>query len=332
MEQTRWAVLGPGVISGFFARALRHSVHGVLHAVGSRDADRAARFAGEHGAAVSGTHAEVLARDDVDAVYIGTVHTTHAELATAALESGKAVLCEKPLTPTASETAALLDAAASARVPFLEAYKYRFGPLAEELRRVVADGVIGRPVHVEASFGGAAASRSGRLFDPTLAGGAILDVGCYPVSLAVGIATWAGIPGGSSPTVLAAAGRIGGTGVDEWTSATIDLGGVTAAVHTSIVHSQAPRVLIHGSAGTIDLPNVWGTRTESGTELEVRTVGEPRRVRLSSVDPMAAEADAISAALVHGQVEVPQVSWAESIRIAAICDAWRTALTAAQDR
>ena len=151
MERTRWAVLGPGVISGFFARALPRSEHGLLHAVGSSDPTRAQVFAREHGAPVAGGYAEVLARDDVDAVYIGTVHTTHAELCTAALEAGKAVLCEKPVTTTAADTRAVLAVADRASVPFLEAYKYRFGPLADELRRIVRDGAIGRPVHVEAA-------------------------------------------------------------------------------------------------------------------------------------------------------------------------------------
>lgn len=90
----RWAILGAGVISGDFAVGLRSASLGVLHAVGARDAERAAAFAAAHGAPVSGTTAQILAREDVDAVYIGTVHTTHVALARAALLAGKAVLCK----------------------------------------------------------------------------------------------------------------------------------------------------------------------------------------------------------------------------------------------
>jgi dihydrodiol dehydrogenase / D-xylose 1-dehydrogenase (NADP) len=327
VARTRWAVLGPGVISGFFARSLLRSEHGVLHVVGSRDATRAAGFAREHDAPVSGTYAEVLARDDVDAVYVGTVHTTHAELAIAALAAGKAVLCEKPVTPNPADTRAVLAVAAQAGVPFMEAYKYRFGPLADELRRLIADGVIGRPVHVDAAYGGTAATRTGRLFDPALAGGAILDVGGYPVSLAVGLAAWAGLVGpDTSPTLLAAAGELGDTGVDEWASATVDLGGLTASVHTSIRHNQLPRVIIHGSAGAIDLPSIWGSRTDSGPEIEVLTVGEPVRRTLSTIDPMAAEADAISLALADGRTEVPEMTWAETVLVAEVLEVWRRGL------
>lgn len=327
MQRTRWAVLGSGVISGFFARALPRSQHGVLHAVGSRDAARAAEFAREYDAPVSGTYADVLARDDIDAVYLGTVHTTHAELAIAALAAGKAVLCEKPVTPTAAETARVLEAASGSGRPFLEAFKYRFGPLADELRRVIESEAIGRPVHLEAAFGGASATRVGRLFDPALAGGAILDVGAYPASLAVGVASWAGwVDSDTSPRVLSSAGRVGTTGVDEWASATVALGGLTAAVHTSIVHHQIPRVIIRGSAGTLELSNVWGSRTDSGPQIIVRTTGDPQVLDLPAVDPMAAEADAVSLALAEGRGEVPQMTWAETSLTAELLDLWRAGL------
>ena len=315
------------MISGFFARDLTHAEHGVLHAVGSRDLLRAAEFAREYDASLSGDYAEVINAHDVDAVYIGTVHTTHAELAIAALEAGKAVLCEKPVTPTTAETRTVLAAAQRSGRPFLEAYKYRFGPLADRLRQTIADGVIGRPVHVEAAFGGHTPSREGRLFDPALAGGAILDVGGYPASLAVGVASWAGLLDGDvRPALLSAAGRIGETGVDEWASATVDLGGMTASVHTSIVHNQVPRVIIRGTAGSLEIPHVWGSRWASGTELELRTTTDPQLVTLPEAHPMAAEADAVSLALAEGRAEVPQMPWAETIMVAEVLDQWRAAL------
>ncbi len=326
-SRTRWAVLGPGVISGYFAHALRRSRYGALFAVGSRDRVRARAFADQHGAVVSGSYAEILQRDDVDAVYVGTVHTTHAELAIAALEAGKAVLCEKPVTPTPSDTRAVLAAAERAGLPFLEAYKYRFGPLTVEVRRLISTGVIGRPLHVDASYGGAATARTGRLFDPELAGGAILDVGGYPVSLAVGVAGWAGLVGaGTRPSLRSVTGLIGGTGVDEWTTAAVDLGGLLATVHTSLVAVQVPRVVIRGSAGSLELPSIWGSRTESGVGAVVHTTGAPRRITVPVVDPMAAEADAVSLALAEGRTEVPEMTWAETALVAETLHLWRAGL------
>ncbi|WP_313555974.1 Gfo/Idh/MocA family protein [Miniimonas arenae] len=332
----RWAVLGPGAISRDFVTGLQASATGVLHAVGSRDAGRAAAFAAEHGAPVAGEAHEILARDDVDAVYVGTVHPAHLELAVAALEAGKAVLCEKPLTPSAADTAQLLAAAAQAGVPFVEAFKYRFGPYAHLLRRLVEEDVVGRPLELHAAMGFTAGSKTGRLFDPALAGGAILDVGCYPVSLAVAVAAWAGLldaadgEGEGEPRrlgVRSAVGHVGETGVDERAEAVLAVGGLDARVATAIVADLPRDVVLRGSAGWIDLPDVWGSRTESGTRLVVHADGEPPfPIQVPVVQPMAAEADAVAAALAAGRGQAPEMPWAESAVIAGLLEDWRRAL------
>lgn len=331
VSTTRWAILGPGTIGACFARSLAGSGRGSLHAVGSRDPARAATFAAAYGAEVSGRYADVLGRDDIDAVYVATVHTTHADLAIAALDAGLAVLCEKPVTPDPDRTQAVLAAARRAGRPFLEAYKYRFGPLAQTLRQLVTDGTIGTPLHVDAAYGGVADRGTVRLFDPALAGGAILDVGGYPVSLAVGVAAWAGL---LTPDVrgrlVSATGAVGETGVDEWASATFDLGGLVATTHTSIVANQHRGVVVHGSAGTLELTNPWGSRTASGQQLILHGHGDPRTITVDAVDPMAAEADAISEALARGRSEVPEMTWLETSVVADHLATWRAAIDPAQ--
>jgi dihydrodiol dehydrogenase / D-xylose 1-dehydrogenase (NADP) len=332
MAKTRWAILGPGMISNNFADSLEHAQLGGLHAVGSSNVERAAAFAAERGASVSGTYQDILARDDVDAVYIGTVHTTHAELAIAALEAGKAVLCEKPVTPTPEATAGVLAAVKASGRPFLEAYKFRFGPLADELRSVILRGDIGTPLRLDASFGFAAAERTGRLFDPTLAGGAILDVGGYPASLAVGIATWAGLtanPATGTPVVSAIEGELDEQGVDLWADANVTFGEFVASIHTSIVTELTQTSRLYGTDGWIDFPDVWGSRQQSGTTFTVHPTGDdPARViTVDAVDPMAAEADAISLALAEGRAEVSEMTWAETTTIAAVLADWRRGLS-----
>lgn len=323
--QTRWAVLGPGSISGFFARALPHSRFGTLHAVGSSDVGRAAAFAAEHGAAVAGTYDEILDRDDVDAVYVGTVNTTHARLAESALAAGKAVLCEKPATPTLEETEQLLAAAGSYGLPFLEAYKGRFGPFAHRLAELIADGAVGEVQALEASFGFAAGGRSGRLFDPGLAGGALLDVGGYPASLAVGVAAWAGLD--LEPSVGDVAGRIGDTGVDEEASAVVRFGGFAASIRTAIVADLPDEAVIEGSEGRLVLPDAWGSRTESARTILVERRGaEPVQIDLDVIDPFAAEADAVSLALAEGRAQIPEFPWAHTHATARVLSDWRAAL------
>ncbi|PRY68425.1 putative dehydrogenase [Glaciihabitans tibetensis] len=327
MSTTRWAILGPGTISGNFADSLEHSQLGVLHAVGSSNAERAAQFARDRNAPFSGTYQDILSRDDIDAVYIGTVHTTHAELAIAALEAGKAVLCEKPVTPTPEATAQVLAAAQASQRPFLEAYKYRFGPLADELRAILSRGEIGTLERLEASGGFAAPEHTGRLFDPALAGGAILDMGGYPVSLAVAFAEWAGIASASA-TITDIDGELGAEGVDVWARADVTMGGFVATVRTAIVSDLPDESRLFGSDGWIELPNVWGSRQlSSGSAIIHRTGEEPRRVEVDVVDPMAAEADAVSLALADGRAEIPEMTWAETSTVADILAEWRRGLS-----
>ena len=328
MKTTRWAILGPGDIGGWFARALPASAHGTLHAVGSTNPDRAAAFAATHGAPVTGSYEELLARDDIDAVYISTVNTTHADLAVAALQAGKAVLCEKPVAPSTAELERVLSQAAASGLPFVEAYKHRFGPFARALDAAVASREVGTALQLVASFGFAAGQRTGRLFDPGLAGGAILDVGGYPVALAVGLAAAAGVDP-ADLTVTVAAGHIGDTGVDEHASATIAGAGFSAAVECSIVTELPRSATLSGSTGIIELADVFGSRSASAASFIVQKDGRDRLVEVPTVDPFAAEADAVSLALLDGRTEAPEVPWAHSRSVARLLAEWRGELDAA---
>ncbi len=335
-RRTRWAVLGPGAIAQDFVQGLRESALGALHAVGSSDPARAARFAAEHDAPVSGTYDEVLARDDVDAVYVGTVHVTHVATALRALGAGKAVLCEKPMSLTLAGARDVLAAARAAGRPFVEAYKFRFAPHFAALRELVADGVVGRVESVEASFGFAAGARTGRLFDVALGGGAVFDVGCYPVSFAVGVAAAAGVdlgaggdPGTDGTAVEQVRARLA-RGVDARSDARLVLGDVTADVRTAIVAPRTRRVRLRGTEGTIVLPDGWGGRARSADTLVVRRRGErARTVVVPVVNPMGAEADGVSRALAGGVLEAPEMTWAETLAGVSLVERWRAAALAA---
>ncbi|MBN9178184.1 MAG: Gfo/Idh/MocA family oxidoreductase [Microbacterium sp.] len=326
-----WAVLGAGEISGDFLRALPHATLGTLRAVGARDAARARSFADGFAEAFPdvavGSYDDVLAREDVDAVYIGTVHTTHAELALAALAAGKAVLCEKPLGIDVVETERVLAAADAAALPLVEAFKYRFGPFPDLLRDLVASGTLGEITEVETSIGFAADRGIRRLFDPALAGGAILDAGCYPVSLAVGVAAWAGrLDVGQPAMVASAAGMIGETGVDEDARAELDLGGIRALVSTSITRALPRAATIRGTRGELEIPNVWGSRVSSTGEAVLRRDGGEERISAPITSPMAAEADATVAALRAGRTEAPEMPWTQTRATARLLADWRAAL------
>lgn len=199
-----WAVLGPGNIARRFLVGLASS-SGEVVAVGSSDASRAQLFADEakeQGAAdvLAGDYAQALADPRVDAVYVSSVHTAHPALVIAAIGAGKAVLCEKPLAVNHGTAMALVDAARQAGVPLVEAYMYRFHPQTRAVLDLVRDGAIGRVLHIDASFAFRVGERNGRLFDPSVAGGGILDVGGYTVTMASAIVDAADGVHASSPS------------------------------------------------------------------------------------------------------------------------------------
>ena len=325
----RWAVLGPGAIARRFASQLPDSAEGVLVAVGSSSPERARAFAEEfplEGPALVGDYEQVLASDEVDAVYVSTVHTGHARLAAAALEAGKHVLVEKPLTPNSGTTMALLDLAARSGKVLLEAYMYRFHPQTVRVLELVAEGAIGELVHVDASFAFDTGSRSGRLFDTATAGGGILDVGCYPLSLARFVAGAAVGRPSVEPASLTGRGTIGETGVDEWAVAELSFpGGATASLRTGVRLADPQSATITGSRGVIRLSDPWGLGEEQVIELDV--VGEePRRLEIPCASAYALEADALVRAARAGG-EVPELTAENSLGQARALDAWREELS-----
>lgn len=325
-----WAVLGPGGIARRFLSQLPAS-NGTLVAAGSSSTDRARAFADdavEHGFAdvSASTYDEVLADPRVDAVYVSTVHTGHAHLVLAALDAGKAVLCEKPLAPNHGTAMALADAARQAGLPLVEAYMYRFHPQTAALLDLVRDGVIGAVTHVDASFAFRAGERSGRLFDVDTAGGGILDVGGYPVTMTAAIVQAATGVAVAEPAELTAAGTLGPTGVDEWTTAHLTYrGGITASVRTGVRVQDENAVTVYGTRGRIVLTDPW-TLSEDPT-IEVRTVDEdPRTLSFAGARPYALEADATTTALAGGAVEAAAMTLDESLATARTLDRWRAAI------
>ncbi|MFC7458354.1 aldo/keto reductase [Brachybacterium sp. GCM10030267] len=321
----RWAVLGPGSIARRFATQLPSSQDGVLVAVGSSSTERARTFAEEfplQEPGIIGGYEEVLASDQVDAVYISTVHTGHARLAAAALDAGKHVLCEKPMTPNSGTTMALNDLAARSGKVLLEAYMYRFHPQTVRVLELVADGAIGEVTHVDASFAFDTGGRSGRLFETATAGGGILDVGCYPLSFARFVAGAAQRTAFADPTALRGSGTIGETGVDEWASAEVTLpGDITASLRTGVRLADPQTATITGSRGVIRLDDPWGLGEKQVIELDV--VGEqPQRIEIPSAAPYALEADALARAA-RGDGVVPEVTLENSLGQARALDLWR---------
>jgi predicted dehydrogenase len=189
-----WGLIGAGGISDQLARALSHVPEARLVAVGSRDVAKAQAFIARPRAhetirepvRAHGSYRALVDDPDVDVVYIGTPHPDHIASMRLALVAGKAVLCEKPFTLNRHEAEQAVALARARDVFLMEAMWMRYLPAMVELKRLLAAGAIGEPVSLAADFGFSAAGLpvTHRLLDPMLGGGALLDIGIYPLNLA----------------------------------------------------------------------------------------------------------------------------------------------------
>jgi aryl-alcohol dehydrogenase-like predicted oxidoreductase/predicted dehydrogenase len=327
---TGWAVLGPGSIARTFLNDLVGSTAAIV-AVGSSDPARAAAFADEAAAlgfpdVTAGTYDEALADPRVDAVYVATVHTGHPRLVLAALAAGKAVLGEKPLAVNHGTAMVLADAARQAGVPLVEAFVYRFHPQTAALLQLIRDGVIGQVRHIDASFGFRMEEREGRVFDPATAGGGILDVGCYPLTIAALVAAAAAGVDVVEPVELTGAGSLGPTGVDEWAVADLVYpGGITATLRSGVRVQDTNDVTIFGSGGRIHLPLPWAVGDDPRIEIAVPDE-EPRTLSFPVERPYSLEADATARLAASGAVEASEMTLEESLAAARTLDRWRAAV------
>lgn len=214
-----WGIIGCGVISWKFAEGLTGIDNARLVAAAGRDGRRAADFAGHFGFERSyGSYQELAGDPDIDVIYIGTIHTQHFENAMLCIENGKNVLCEKPFSINAKQTKQLIEAAQKAGVYLMEAMWTRFIPAIRELNKWLNNGTIGQVSSLVGEFGfRPERNPDGRLFNLTLGGGGLLDVGIYPVS-------FASMVFGSKPESFKSIVEIGPTGVDEKAAVIMDHG------------------------------------------------------------------------------------------------------------
>ncbi|HEY3378296.1 MAG TPA: Gfo/Idh/MocA family oxidoreductase [Armatimonadota bacterium] len=248
----RWGILGLGGIAGAFAEGLTAVPDARLIACGSRSVEKAEAF-GEKWQVPHrhGSYAALAADPEVDAIYIATPHPMHAEDALLCLAQGKAVLCEKPFTVNAREASLVIDAAGRAECLLMEAMWSRFLPHVVAARELVASGAIGEPRLLQADFGFRGAwNPESRLLNPALAGGGLLDVGVYVVSLAQ---MFFGAP--SAVTGLA---HLGETGVDEQAGMVLSFtGGRLAILSCAVRTATAQEAVIYGTEGSLRLHGSW---------------------------------------------------------------------------
>lgn len=248
----RWGILGLGSIANAFATGLQALPDAKLVAVGSRSQEKADQFGEKYGAPNRHNSYEALASDpEVDAVYVSTPHSLHAEDAILCLNAGKAVLCEKPFTINAAQAEQVVKVAREKNVFLMEAMWSRFFPIMYRLRELVASGAIGEPLMLQADFGfRAGVNPESRLFNPALGGGGLLDVGVYPISLASMLF--------GTPSQITGLAHLGETGVDETAGMVMSYGSGRIAVLSTGIRVNTPHeATVLGADGQIKIHSPW---------------------------------------------------------------------------
>jgi predicted dehydrogenase len=247
----RWGILGTGFIAGLQTKDLNENGF-TVQAVGSRSLDSSKAFAEQYGVATAhGSYEDLVADPLIDVVYIATPHPFHHENALLALNAGKHVLVEKSFTMNAAEAQDIVDLAASKGLVALEAMWTRFLPHMIRIRDIIAAGTIGEVRKVVASHNQSLPKDPAhRLNDPALGGGALLDLGIYPISFAFDIL--------GTPASIKASASMSGTGVDRQTAAIFEYAsGAQALVDCELDAASSNRAMVIGTDGWIDIEHTW---------------------------------------------------------------------------
>jgi predicted dehydrogenase len=325
-----FGVVGTGQIAGEFAVALGASRRCRVVNVAGSSLGKARAFAAHFGVDRAAADLTELLNDPaVQAVYVATPHPWHEAHARAALEAGRAVLCEKPLTLDAAGTARLIALAERHGVFLMEAFMYRSHPLLAALIERVLSGAIGLPRHLRSVFGYRAPhDAKSRIFERAAGGGGVLDVGGYPVSLArlcAGLAR--GLPF-DEPLRVVGSGHVGVTGVDELAFAELAFdGGFSAEIACATRHALGTESVLFGEEGRIVVPDVWlpeGGRQGLTSSFRIeRDDREPELVRVTSkLSTFAIEAEVVADSLPRLEPAWPAMSHADSLGNARVLDAW----------
>ena len=293
----RFGILGAARIApAALVRPARRSIDVEVGAVAARDSGKAKAFAAKHDIArVASTYDALLADPEVDAVYNPLPNGLHGRWTLAALAAGKHVLCEKPFTADAAEARTVAAVTATSGLVVMEAFHYRYHPLAARVAAVVASGELGSVRRIEVSFSAPLLKPGDIRYRLDLAGGALMDMGCYTVSFLRLLA-------GAEPTVVSARAKLSSPGVDRAMRAEFTLpDGATGAIRCSMCSSSllAMHATVEGEGGTLRVFNPFSP--QFGHRLRVETVAAGRRTeRVTRRATYDFQLDAFASAVVRG--------------------------------
>ena len=335
MDKIRWGIIGPGSIAHNFADALKQLYSGELIAIASRTPNKLEEFGNKYQIKKEfrfNNYDALLENENIDAVYIATPHVFHADLSIKAAGKGKHIICEKPGAVNFVQASKVIEKVKEAGVFYKEGFMYRCHPQIPALIKIIKKNSIGNIKKITSSFGFDMENiiSDHRLFDKKLAGGAILDVGLYPVSLSRIVA---GVAIGKkfiNPISISAKARIGHTGVDEISSAKLEFeNDIIAEVSTAIMQNMDNNAIIEGETGKIIIDDPWIPGRDGGpynTKIRIIKNGTEEIEEFKGPEHLFFfEAELASQTISKQRTEVPYpgMTWDDTLGNIKVLDMWR---------
>jgi len=313
-----WGIIGTGNIAATMAKDFKYVDDAKVVAVSGTSPEKANKFAKEYGIEhPCRSLDELLADDQVDCVYIATPHTSHKDIAIQAMKAGKAVLCEKPMAINHKDQEEMIKVAKERHVFLMEAYWTAYLPAVREAFKWIKEGEIGRVRLIEADFSFRTEAESGRLLDPTLAGGALLDVGIYPVGVTHMISKLVGA--GVIKTLYNTA-QMTSTGVDGQDTILIQYdNGLTASLTCALKLDGHQHMYIYGEKGRIELPIFFSAKKASLYKANDHVDFNSN----TGAKGYVYEVNAVNTLVKEGEIESPVISFEHSLEVIEILDRLR---------
>ena len=336
MDKIRWGIIGPGSIAHNFADGLISSYSGQLVAIASKNNDRRKSFGDKYNIHEDfrfESYDDIVNSEHIDAIYISTPHTFHAEWTIKAAGKGKHVLCEKPGSVNYAEGQKVIDAVSEAGVFYMEGFMYRCHPQIPKLIELIKNKIIGDIISIDSSFGFDMGKTipEHRLFNKDLAGGGILDVGLYPISFSRLVAGVVSNERFLDPEFLNAEAKIGETEVDEIAHANIKFkNGVEAKVSTAIRENMKNNAIIKGEDGVIELPDPWMPGKDGGpyhAKIKIKKNNKEEIIDLKGPEHLfffEAELASQSISKEKTQAPFPAMTWDDTLSNLKALDQWRS--------
>ena len=328
-----WGIIGLGAMANRFAIAMSEIENSTLLGIASTSIDKLTNFGDQYNIKNNfrfNTYDEILNCNEINSIYISTLNNTHADIVIKAAQAKKNILCEKPVTTNYLDVVKVFEVLNKSNVFFLEGFAYRIHPQTNFVINKINEGEIGEIITIDSTFGfpHRKFDPQSRLFNPKLGGGAILDVGCYPVSFSSLIANIKEKDKLAEPEFLDVSGSLCSTGVEECAYATLEFNNkMTAKIGAAIRQNMKNQTLIKGTKGSILIHSPWLPDKKSLVEVKTN-----KRYYKSFVNTtksiFANQIHVVSQLIIDGKKEgeFPAMTWKNSVNNMLALDKWKKKL------